>query len=67
LSKIIDLKSKKLSFTRDDYIYKLELFRTTNMSVDTLVYQNDTFIKKENIAFAQLPKELKKTVKPNKK
>ncbi len=65
MSKIIDLNSKNLSFTRDAYTYKLELFRTSNMSIDTRVFKGDEFIKKENIPFAQLPKQLKKQVKPN--
>ena len=67
MSKIIDLKEMNLSFKRDSYTYKLELFRTTNMSIDTRVFKGDEFIQKENIPFAQLPKELKKKVKPNKK
>ena len=67
MSKIIDLKNQSLSFKRDAYTYKLECFRTTNMSIDTRVFKNDEFIQNENIPFAQLPKELKKIVKPNKK
>jgi len=65
MSSIIDIKNKKLLFKRDDYLYKLEYFKTTNMSIDTLCYKNDKFIKKENIPFAQLPKKLKKIIKPN--
>jgi alanine dehydrogenase len=67
MSKVVDLKTKKLSFKRDTYTYKLDCFRTTNMSIDTRVFKNDEFIQNENIPFAQLPKELKKIVKPNKK
>ena len=67
MSKIIDLKKEKLSFQRDAYTYKLECFRTTNMSIDTRVFKDDKFVQNENIPFAQLPKELKKKVKPNKK
>lgn len=60
MSKIIDLKPSKLSFKREAYTYKLECFRISNMSIDTRVFKNEEFIKKENIPFAQLPKELKK-------
>jgi hypothetical protein len=67
LSKTIDLKPLKLHFKRDEYTYNLEYFKTNTMSIDTACYKNNTFIKKENIPFAQLPKELKKIVKPNKK
>jgi alanine dehydrogenase len=65
MSKVIDLKSKKLSFEREAYTYKLELFRVSSMNIDTLCYKKDTFIKKETIPFAQLPKSLKKRIKPN--
>jgi len=66
MSKIIDLKAKELSFTRDNYLYKLEFFRVSSMNIETLCYKNNTFIKKETIPFAQLPKVLKKEIKPNK-
>jgi len=67
MSKIIDLKKQNLSFQRDAYTYKLQCFRIVNMSIDTRVFKQEKFIQNENIPFAQLPKELKKIVKPNKK
>ena len=62
MSKIIDLKPNSYSFTRNAYTYKLELFRTKNMTIDTRVFKGDEFIQKENIPYAQLPKELKKKI-----
>ena len=44
MSSIIDIKNKKLLFKRDDYLYKLEYFKTVNMTIDTLCYKNDKFI-----------------------
>jgi len=65
MANLVDLRDKKLKFIREQYIYKLEYFKTSNMSIDTLCYKKDDFIRKENIPFAQLPKQLKKIVKPN--
>jgi len=62
MSKIIDLSDKKFTMERNGYIYKLQMFRKDNMTIETLVYKNDQFIQKETIPFAQLTKKLKQTL-----
>lgn len=64
MQKFIDLKDKNLNFVREQYTYKLVSFKTTNMTINTLVYKNEELIQEETIPFAQLPKKLKKTIKP---
>ena len=59
MSKIIDISDKKLTMERNGYIYKLQMFRKDNMTIETMVYKNDQFIQKETIPFAQLTKKLK--------
>ncbi len=64
MASVLNLKDKELSFKREAYTYKLEFFKSSNMSIDTLCYKDDKFIRKENIPFAQLPKQLKKIINP---
>ena len=59
MSKIIDISDKKLTMERNGYIYKLQMFRKDNMTIETMVCKNDQFIQKETIPFAQLTKKLK--------
>ncbi|HFU74913.1 MAG TPA: hypothetical protein ENK66_01575 [Arcobacter sp.] len=60
----IDISSKKLEMERNGYIYKLTFYIKTKMLVETFVYKESEFIKKEQIPFAQLTKKLKKVLNP---
>ena len=62
-AKYIDLKSKNLEFIRNDMLCKIKCLKTSNMTVDILCYKNNTYICKDNIPFAQLSKEHKKSIK----
>jgi hypothetical protein len=61
----IELSDKKISFTRDGTTYKLIRFYQKEMTLDTMVYEGEEKIGQQKIAFAQLPKELKKELHPN--
>lgn len=61
----IELSDKKISFTRDNTTYKLIRFYQKDMMVDVMVYEGDVKQGQQKIAFAQLPKELKKELHPN--
>jgi hypothetical protein len=62
--KIIDLKPKKLEFTLNENTYKLLLFRVQEQNIEVATYQEGKFIRNEIIAFAHIPKYLKKEVRP---
>ncbi len=61
---IIDLKKMNLSFEDRNQTIKLITFKTSNMSLDIEIYENDEFIKKSNMVFAHLPKKLKAKLNP---
>ena len=63
--KIIELKSKNLSFCENGIEYRLLRFKAENMTLDVLRFENGQKIDEFNIPFAHLPKSLKKTIKPN--
>ena len=60
----IDLKDKKITFMMQNEEYKLLRFYQAKMTLDIIgtVNTNDGI---KNIPFAQLPKEIKKIIKPN--
>ncbi len=61
----IELSDKKISFTRDGTTYKLIRFYQKEMTLDTMVYEGEEKIGQQKIAFAHLPKDLKKELHPN--
>jgi hypothetical protein len=62
--KIIDLKSKNLSFCENGIEYRLLRFKAENMTLDVIRYENEQEIDEFNIPFAHIPKALKKIIKP---
>ncbi len=63
-AKLIDLKNKNLEFTRDNLCYKLLRFKVQAQSIDIAIYEDGKFIKEDEMAFAHIPKELKRLVRP---
>lgn len=63
-SKNIELKEQKLEFLQEGLLYKLKLFRPSSMTIDISIYEDGKFVKSDSIAFAHLPKNLKKILKP---
>jgi hypothetical protein len=63
--KAIELFSKEISFTQNEYKYKLLYFLPATMTVDVIVFDGDKKEGKKNIPFAHLPREIKKRIKPN--
>lgn len=61
---IIDLKSMNLSFDERNQTIKLLTFKTSTMSLDIAIYENNTFIKNSTMVFAHLPKKLKAKLNP---
>ena len=61
----IELSDKKISFTRDGTTYRLIRFYQKEMTLDTMVYEGDIKLGQQKIAFAHLPKDLKKELHPN--
>ena len=61
----IELSDKKISFVRDTTTYKLIRFYQKDMTVDAMVYEGEEKQGVQKIAFAQLPKEIKKELHPN--
>lgn len=60
----IELSDKKISFARDNTTYKLIRFYQKDMTVDVMVYEGEKKEGVQKIAFAQLPKEIKKELNP---
>ena len=63
--KSVELSSKKISFTRENILYKVIRFYPSKMSVDVMVFEDKVKQGIQNMAFAQLTKEIKKLIKPN--
>ena len=62
--KIIDLKSKNLSFCENGIEYRLLRFKAENMTLDVIRYEDGQKLDEFNIPFAHIPKALKKIIKP---
>jgi len=63
--KSIELSSKKIQFNVDKKSYKAIRYYPTAMTLDVMAYdENGDKIGVQNIAFAHIPKEIKKIVKP---
>lgn len=64
--KSIELSDKKINFTIQKTSYKAIRYYPTAMSLDVMVTDEDgTKLGMQNIAFAHIPKEIKKIIKPN--
>ena len=63
--KVIELKSKRIEFTLDKVLYKLESFNPNSMTLALLRLDTDEKTYIYDFPFAHLPKEIKKIVKPN--
>lgn len=64
--KSIELSDKKIKFTIQKMSYKAIRYYPTAMTLDVMVYdENGDKIGMQNLAFAHIPKEIKKLVKPN--
>ena len=56
---IIDLEKMNLSYEEKGQIIKLINFKTQTLSLDTEIFENETFLAKRNMVYAHLPKKLK--------
>jgi hypothetical protein len=63
-TELVDLRELNLIFLRNNREYRIEFFKTSNKTVDIVSYENKKVYKKETIAFAQVPKNLKKVINP---
>ncbi len=63
-AKVIDLKSKGLEFEQNGFSHKLLSFKVNEQNLEVATYEDGKFIKNETIAFAHIPKNLKRLVKP---
>ena len=64
--KSIELSDKKIAFTIEKVSYKVIRYYPTAMSIDVMVTEEDGEKRgMQNIAFAHVPKEVKKLIKPN--
>ncbi|MFT7005461.1 MAG: hypothetical protein ACJAWW_002836 [Sulfurimonas sp.] len=64
--KSVELSDKKINFMIQKTSYKAIRYYPTAMSLDVMVTDEDgTKLGMQNIAFAHIPKEIKKIIKPN--
>lgn len=64
--KSIELSDKKIKFTVDKRLYKAIRYYPTAMSLDVMEFDEaGEKIGQRNLAFAHIPKDVKKMVKPN--
>ena len=63
--KSIELSDKKISFDLGDMTYKVIRYYPSAMTLDVMAFENGIKQGMKNLAFAHLPKEIKKIVKPN--
>jgi len=45
-------------------LYKLVLFNVDKQIVEVEIFQDNIYIKNDKIAFAHIPKKIKKSIKP---
>lgn len=64
MSKIIDLKSKKLSYEENGFKYELLFLNKEKMTLEVNCFKKNELIKKQIIAFAHIPKKLKAKLNP---
>lgn len=63
--KSIDLTTLNISFNVQNNSYKAVRFYPAKMTVDVMVFENGIKEGIKTLPFAHLPKEIKKTIKPN--
>ncbi len=63
--KSIELSSKKIKFNIEKREFKVIRYYPTQMSLDAIEYNDGEKIGMINIAFAHIPKDIKKLIKPN--
>lgn len=64
--KSVELSDKKITFIVDKISYKAIRYYPTAMTLDVMVTdENGQKQGMQNLAFAHIPKEIKKIVKPN--
>lgn len=64
--KSIELSDKKIKFIVDKRTFKAIRYYPTAMTLDVMEFdENGTKIGLGNLAFAHIPKEIKKLIKPN--
>ncbi len=64
--KSIELSDKKISFIKEKISYKVIRYFPTAMTLDVMVTdENGEKLGMQNLAFAHIPKEIKKLIKPN--
>jgi len=63
--KSVELSDKNITFNILKVSYKVIRYYPTSMELDVMVYEDDVKIGMQKIAFAHLPKEIKKIIKPN--
>ena len=60
-----DLRAKNIEFEMDNLKYKVLRFYHTAMNIDVILVDDKNGEGIKNFGFAQLPKSLKKILKPN--
>ena len=64
--KSIELSDKKINFTKEKISYKVLRYFPTAMTLDVMVTdENGEKLGMQSLAFAHIPKEIKKLIKPN--
>ena len=64
--KSIELSDKKIKFNIDKRSFKAIRYYPTAMTLDVMAFdENGEKLGMQNLAFAHIPKEIKKIVKPN--
>jgi len=64
--KSVELSDKKITFNLDRRSFKAIRYYPTAMTLDVMAFdENGEKIGMQNLAFAHIPKEIKKLVKPN--
>ena len=63
--KSVELSEQKITFSILKVTYKIIRFYPSSLELDVMVYEEDVKIGMQKIAFAHLPKEIKKIIKPN--
>ncbi|WP_455757446.1 hypothetical protein [Sulfurimonas sp.] len=64
--KSVELSDKKITFSIDKRSFKAIRYYPTAMTLDVMAYdENGEKIGMQNLAFAHIPREVKKMVKPN--
>jgi len=64
--KSIELSEKKITFMIEKISYKVIRYYPTAMTIDVMAFgENKVKLGMQNIAYAHIPKEIKKLIKPN--